>query len=328
VTSSRKLLVTGASGFFGSEIVRLARSGDWQLHGLVRNPSNHANGVQTFVGDLSDRALLRKACEGVTAVVHAAGLAHVFGRAASESHRFDEVNETGTANVVDAAVDAGASNIVLVSSVSVYGNYPGAECDETVACKPNGAYAISKRQAELKAIEHVSKANCSLAILRFATLYGEGDRGNVANLIRALERGRFVWPGDGKNRKSLIYKDDAARACLRVLDQPVSGIEVFNVSAPPSTMKEIVDAICEALGRPVPQNRVPLSILKVAGAVSRAMGDPGSLARRLQKFIHDDVYSGAKFDAAFDFHPEVPLREGIRREVDSLRTARQSSVSS
>ena len=324
MASSKKLLVTGASGFFGSEIVRLVRVGDWELRALVRNPNKHLPGFEIFVGDLSDRTTLRKACEGVTAVVHAAGLAHVFGRAAKESHRFNETNETGTANLVDAALDAGVSNIVLVSSVSVYGGYPGTQCDESVPCNPKGPYAISKRRAELKAIERMSNRRASLAILRFATLYGEGDRGNVAKLIRALDQGRFVWPGTGQNQKSLIYKEDAAHACIRVLDQPVSGTEVFNVSARPSTMREIVASICEALGRPVPRARIPLSILNAAGAVSRAIGDPGSFSGRFEKFIHDDVYSGAKFDAAFNFHPAVSLSEGIRREVDSLRIARRS----
>jgi nucleoside-diphosphate-sugar epimerase len=322
VGSSRKLLVTGASGFLGSEILRLVPADAWQIRGLVRNPHNRVPGVETVVGDIGDRKALEKACEGVAAVIHAAGLAHVFGRAARDQHRFTAVNEAGTANVVDAALDAGVSNFVLISSVSVYGSYPGAQCDETVPCNPRGPYAISKRQAELRAIERTASRHCSLTILRFATLYGEGDRGNVAKLISALDRGRFIWPGNGENRKSLIYKEDAARACLCALNRAEHGTRIFNVSARPATMKEIVTAACEALARPIPNLRVPLAAFKLAGAASRAVGDPGNLGGRLQKFIHDDVYSGAKFEAAFDFCPAVTLSNGIRREVEFLRTAR------
>jgi nucleoside-diphosphate-sugar epimerase len=322
VSSSRKLLVTGASGFLGSEILRLVQTDDWHVRGLVRNSHNRVCGVETFVGDIGDRKVLGKACEGVAAVIHAAGLAHVFGRDAQDQHRFNEVNEAGTANVVDAALDAGVSNFVLISSVSVYGSYPGAQCDETVPCDPRGPYAMSKRQAEFRAIERTASRRCSLTILRFATLYGEGDRGNVAKLIRALDRGRFIWPGNGENRKSLIYKEDAARACLCALNRPEHGTGIFNVSAHPATMKEIVAAACEALGRPIPTPRVPLAVFNLAGAASRAVGDPGNLAGRLRKFVHDDVYSGAKFEAAFGFHPAIALAEGIRREVEFLRTAR------
>ena len=204
-------------------------------------------GVETFPGNISDR-LLREASKGMTAIVHAAGLAHVFSQKARNSFEFNEVNEAGTANVVDAALESGVSQVVLVSSVSVYGSYSGAKCDENAPCNPQGPYAISKWRGELRAAERMAKARNSLSILRFATIYGEGDRGNVANLIRALDRGRFVWPGSGQNRKSLIYKDDAARACLRALERPAPGIEIFNVSARPATMREIVTAICEGLG--------------------------------------------------------------------------------
>lgn len=313
-------MVTGASGFLGSEILRLARTADWQVRALVRDPRKQIDGVETAVADIGDFKMLQRACEGVNAIVHAAGLAHVFGPAAGDSHRFNEVNDAGTGNVIDAALAAGISQVVMVSSVSVYGSYPGAKCDETVPCRPWGAYAISKRRGELRAIERMAKGRGSLVILRFATIYGEGDRGNVAKLIGALDRGRFVWPGSGRNQKSLIHKEDAARACLRALEHPTSGTEVFNVSARPATMIDIVTAICQALERPVPRLGIPLSLLRTAGAISRVIGDPGHFNQRLEKFIHDDVYAGEKFETTFDFLPTVSLAEGMRREVDFLRT--------
>jgi nucleoside-diphosphate-sugar epimerase len=94
--------------------------------------------VETFVGDINDPIALRKASEGLTSIVHAAGLAHVFGAGAWDSDEFDKVNEVGTANVIEAAIEAGVPHVVLVSSASVYGSYPGAMCDETVPCHPRG----------------------------------------------------------------------------------------------------------------------------------------------------------------------------------------------
>jgi UDP-glucose 4-epimerase len=318
--SLKHLLVTGASGFLGSEIVAFARKSGWAVRALHRRPSAQVEGVENFQCDLRDTAQLSKATEGMTAIVHAAGLAHVFGSSAGDFNRFIEVNEIGTGNLIDAALQSGVPNVVLVSSVSVYGSYPGSECNETVPCHPRGAYAISKRRGELRAIERMARGPGSLVILRFTTIYGEGDRGNVAKLIDALDRGRFIWPGSGQNQKSLIYKEDAARACLCALDRPVSGTDVFNVSAQPATMKEIVTAICQALGRPVPRVGVPLSLLRAAGAISRVLGDPGRLDNRLQKFIHDDVYTAEKFENSFSFFPSISLSDGMHREVGSLRT--------
>lgn len=318
-SGSRLLLITGASGFLGSRIVDLAIETGWKVRAFDRGPGTRHRDVETILGDIGDLALLRVACEGVTAVVHAAGLAHVFGRSADDSARFNEVNEVGTANVVETALATGISHIVLVSSVSVYGGNQGSRCDESATCSPQNPYAISKWRGELRAAEQVAKGKASLTILRFATIYGEGDRGNVAKLIRALNRGVFIWPGTGLNFKSLIYKDDAARACLRVLDRCVSGIEVFNVSDEPRSMSEIVSAICQALGRSSPRYRIPLFLFKTPEAILRRLGDPGRLAQRLQKFIRDDIYDGSKFETTFDFRPAVSFSEGLRREVEFLR---------
>jgi nucleoside-diphosphate-sugar epimerase len=210
-----------------------------------------------------------------------------------------------------------------VSSVSVYGGYHGVLCDETVPCHPQSPYAISKWRGELKAAERIAKRQGSLTILRFATIYGEGDRGNVAKLIGALDSGRFIWPGSGLNHKSLIYKDDAARACLCALECSVSGTQIYNVSAQPVTMREIVSAICHALGRPVPHLGIPLVLLKAVGAISCRMGDPGQLGQRLEKFIHDDVYDGSRFESTFDFRPAISLSEGMRREVAFLQAQKR-----
>jgi nucleoside-diphosphate-sugar epimerase len=316
---SKQLMVTGASGFLGSTIVGLAHAAGWHVRAFDRNPRMQIEGVEMFVGDIGDTALLRKASEGVTAIVHAAGLAHVFGPSAKDSAAFNTINEAGTGSVVDAALESGVPHVVLVSSVSAYGSYPGAKCDESVPCQPQGPYAISKWRGELRATERMAKGRGSLTILRFATIYGEGDRGNVAKLIGALDRRRFIWPGSGQNQKSLIYKEDAARACLCALERPVSGTEVFNVSAQPASMREIVSAICQALGRPIPRLGIPLALLKAVGAISGRMGDPGQLGQRLQKFIHDDVYDGSKFEATFDFCPVISLSEGMRREVEFLQ---------
>jgi nucleoside-diphosphate-sugar epimerase len=323
ISFSKRLLVTGASGFFGSSIVGLAREAGWKVRALDRDPRMQIEGIEMFVGDIADSAILRNACEGVSAIVHAAGLAHVSGPGAKDSTRFNAVNEVGAGNVVDAALESGIPHIVLVSSVSVYGNYSGAKCDESVPCHPQGPYAISKWHGELRATERIAKGHGSLTILRFATIYGEGDRGNVAKLISVLDRGRFIWPGSGKNQKSLIYKEDAARACLRALERPVSGTEVFNVSAQPASMREIVSAICQALGRPVPRLGIPLALLRAVGAISGKMGDPGQLGQRLQKFIHDDVYDGSRFESTFDFRAAISLSEGIRREVEFLQAQKR-----
>jgi nucleoside-diphosphate-sugar epimerase len=300
-------------------VVNLACDDGWKVRIFDRNPRGRAQGVELCLGELSDGKLLRTACEGISAIVHAAGLAHLFGRAAADSARFNAANETGTAKVAEAALECGVRHVVLASSVSVYGDYPGDRCDETVECHPKGPYAVSKWRGEIAAAQRMGAENGSLTILRFVTIYGEGDRGNVAKLIGALDQGRFIWPGSGLNQKSLIHREDAARACLLALEADLAGNETFNVSAPPATLREIVKTICQALDRPLPKLGIPSAVLSASLAVAKWIGDPGEFGGRLQKLTHDDVYDGSKFEGRFNFCPAISLSEGIRREVACLR---------
>jgi nucleoside-diphosphate-sugar epimerase len=316
------LLVTGGSGFLGSAIVALARQSGCRVRIFDRsNKGNIEKGVELVVGDLSDHSAVRRACEGVSMTIHAAGLAHVFGRDATDSDKFTLANEMGTDNLVRAALDAGVSQIVLVSSVAVYGETNGATLDETADCAPESPYAVSKWHAELRARERMADSAAKLTILRFATMYGEGDSGNVARLIRALTRSRFIGFGNGLNRKSLIYRDDAARACLAASKGNGSRFGVFNVSGPPSTMKDIVASICEALGRPRPPLWIHEHLVKLTSLAANALGDPFQVSQAIRKFTRDDSYSAAKFEREYGFTALTPLSQGIRNEVAWLVNA-------
>ena len=113
------LLVTGGSGFLGSAIVALARQSRRKVRIFDRSPKEHVDDVELVVGDLSDHSAVRGACDGVSTIIHAAGLAHVFGNEARDFGRFTLANEMGTDNLVKAGLDAGVSQIVLVSSAAV-----------------------------------------------------------------------------------------------------------------------------------------------------------------------------------------------------------------
>ena len=172
----------------------------------------------------------------------------------------------------------------------------------------------------------------ALTILRLATLYGEGDPGNVGRLMRTLDRGRFLWIGDGSNRKSLLYKGDAARACMAVAERPASGINIYNVSAPACTMREIVDGIADALGKHPFPVRVPASpALLLSRHLSSVIWghdtnfwrnwvmSPDYLAglhQTVKKWLAEDVYDTRRFEEAYGFKTKTSLKDGLKREVD------------
>ena len=137
--------------------------------------------------------------------------------------------------------------------------------------------------------------------------------------MKSIARGRFIWVGKGANYKSLLHREDAARACLTVALSGIKGINIYNVSGPPHLMKEVVNGLALALGRPVPSWRVPPSwALGLSGLVSRLVrrkGRFGSVPDLIKKWLADDTYETSKFEKAFNFKTQVDLAEGLRREV-------------
>lgn len=312
-----RLLLTGANGFLGSEIVQQAIVANLSVRTTDISPETLSPDVDYRPADILDLSSLNSIFRDVPLVIHAAGLAHIFDKTKAANAPFKEINEVGTANVAQAAANAGVKHFILISSVSVYGPFTRGVYDESKLCCPEGKYAESKYQAELHAIEIAKKSDMALTILRLATLYGEGDPGNVARLMRTIDRGRFIWIGNGSNRKSLLHSQDAARACLAVVQRPAIGVNIFNVSALPCTMREVVEGLAGALGKHIPPFGIPASLVRGISElfsilpVSRLQ----NLGATTRKWLADDVYDGRKFEHAFNFQSRVNLAEGLRREV-------------
>ena len=273
-----KLLVTGANGFVGSAIVREARE--------------RGHDVRTFTradGDICDAGAAKRVAAGVDVVIHAAGSAHLFKLTPETEKEQRRVNVDGTRTFAAAARDA---HFVLVSSVSVHAG-------------GTTTYAQSKMDGERVASEVAQR----LTIVRLATVYGPGDPGNVARLIRTYKK-LPVRIGDGSNRKTLIYIDDVAAGVLAAATSDAQAQrDAYDLAAPPVTMREVLDAIDLALGRKlrVTIPAAPLRILR---------------PQLLRKFTSDEVFDPAPFAQRYGFTARTPLVDGITREVAWLRGAR------
>ena len=323
-----KTLVTGATGFVGRAVVeKLATEGLEGAGGVelytcgARERSELPN---YFSVDISSRESVKDLfaqIDKLDAVIHSAGLAHQF-QAPKDAGAFDRINVEGTRNVAEMAAAAGCRKFVLISSISVYGDGKPNPCGEDAECKPVGAYAVSKYAAEKAAGEICEKHGIELVILRLATVYGNGDVGNVLRLIKLIDSGRFFWTGKGDNCKSLIHNSDAARACALVLKKELKGVpfdNVYNVTDTPHSMREIVETIAAGLGRKIPSFSLPpgliMGALKTVGVFPVIGRRARGLVQTLKKWQSDDVLSGEKARSELGFYPETDLSEGIKNEI-------------
>ena len=312
------VLVTGANGFFGKEVVRQLLGANIPVRATGIEATSLRTDIEYLRVDITQSQQINHVLEGISTVIHLAGLAHILSLDANSAEKFRQINEIGTANVASAAVAAGVGHLILISSVSVYGPYTQGIYDENTPCNPVGPYALSKYNAELRAIEISRGSGMALTILRLATLYGEGDPGNVSRLMRTLDRGRFLWIGDGSNRKSLLYKGDAALACMAVAERPASGMNIYNVSAPACTMREIMDGIADALGKHPFPVLVPATLaLLLSRHLSRIPNRRmAGLHQTVKKWLAEDVYDTRLFEEAYGFQTKTSLEDGLKREVD------------
>ena len=325
-----RVLVTGASGFLGSAIVHHAAAAGLQVRAMYRRDAVLPPNVEYCRADLLDPESLVPALSDREAVIHAGGLAHIFNKPKACANLFNSINVAGTTNLALAAARAGVRHFLLISSVSVYG-HRGAIVDEKSACRPKEPYAQSKWLAEQSAIQISRETGMRLTILRLATVYGEGDPGNVVRLMRTIDHRRFVWVGEGANRKSLIYRDDAARVCLMALFAPGEGINIYNISAPPRTMRVIVEGLASALGRNVPRWQIPASLAlyltKITSLQAFRQTPLNNLHTTMHKWLAEEIYSSKKAQKELNFFPQVDLADGLHREVAWYRKQQFSSTS-
>ncbi len=311
------ILISGSNGFLGSEVLRKLL----EVGLSVRATGNEAFSLQTgfeyHQADILQPQQLSRLVRDTSIVIHTAGLAHVFDTGIQFEPLFHQINEVGTVNMISAAVNHGVKHFILISTVSVYGSFTEGLYDEETPCNPIGPYALSKYNAEQRGKEIALKAGMSLSILRLATLYGEGDPGNVGRLMRTLDKGRFFWIGAGRNRKSLLYKGDAARACLAVALRPPKGVTIYNVSAPPCTMRDIVDGLALALGKKPLPIQIPAPIALTTGKFLSCL--PGKrlsgLNSTIKKWLAEDVYDTSRIERDYGFYTQVDLINGLKREV-------------
>lgn len=310
-----KILVTGSSGFVGSRTcARLEAAG----HDVIRvSRSNKPGSRSEYLLDIAEKEEFARMndIQQLDAIVHCAGIAHRFERISRE--KFWRVNVEGAKNVAEFAARKGVRRFVHLSSVLVYGmptsNRPVRD-DQTPA--PADAYASSKLAGEMTVADVCSSAGIELTILRPVPIIGEGSRGNVARLIRAIDRKRFHWIGDGRNQRSFVYVDDVAAAVDTALSMQ-RGSATLNVTGGEITVREMVATISDHLGADRPLTLVPFMPAKMAMAVSRPLAKlpiMGRYHRTLETWLADAVYSGDGL-TRLGFVPSTDIPEALRREV-------------
>jgi nucleoside-diphosphate-sugar epimerase len=281
---SEHLIITGATGWLGSnlmakveEVAPGRRVSVLVLPGegdgiAARYPRLDIQTTEGDVGDPSAAEALFASCTGGV-VIHAAGVIHP-----KRVSDFQRVNVQGTRSITAAAARSGVSRFVHISSNSPFGLNSGPS-DAFRANEPYNpylGYGRSKMEAELAVRGAGATAGFDVVILRPPWFYGPGQPERQARFLSMVRQGSFPVPGDGTQRRSMVFVPDLASAALAATEDSARPGAYWIADPTPYSLREIVATTQAALvaeGIPVkPGYR------RIPGAIS-------ALARRTDSLI-------------------------------------------
>src|SRR5262252_2783561 len=301
-----RVFVTGGTGFVGANVIRALLSSGHEVRALIRTGSNLKNlenlPIERVGGDLSNKTILRDAMGDCDALAHVAAHYSLWRADADSLYR---ANVEGTANVLEAAADAGVARVVYTSSVAALGvPAPGLIADESLQTTVDelvSEYKKSKFLAEQEALRRAA-AGQHIVVVNPSTPIGPYDlkptpTGEI--VLRFLNRQMPAYVDTGLN---LIDVEDVAQGHILALERGRPG-ERYILGNKNVTLKEMLDMLAAVTGLKAPTIRVPHLI-----PLAAAYLDEGILSR-LGKRPTVSIYSVKMSRKAMYYDSSKAVRE-------------------
>ena len=313
-----KVLVTGATGFVGSALVRRLLEAGHDVRAFVRTPSKlEALGLEVrdvVQGDITDAAALERAMPGVEVVFAIAG---TFREPNLTDDAYRAINVEAVRHIVEAAARHGVRRVVHCSTVGIHGNVEGEPFTEAAPLRPDGIYEETKAEGDTLALDLGRKLGIEVVVIRPTPIYGPGDT-RLLKLFKMASKKRMVMLGNGDAGYHLVHIDDLASAFLQAATAEGVAGEAFIVGgAERPSLNEVVATIAGVLGQD--EQRVvhlpagPVRLLAHACEIAcRPVGlSPPLYRRRVDFFINDRRYDTTKARERLGFAPRVTMRDGL-----------------
>jgi nucleoside-diphosphate-sugar epimerase len=319
-----KALVTGATGFLGLYVVEQLVARGERVRVFCRKPIADFDtlGVEVARGDLTDRAAVVAACDGVETVFHVAGVAGIWG----PWQHYYSINKLGTDYVLEGCRTHGVKKLIFTSSPSV--TFDGKDqcgIDESMPYPKRWLchYPHTKALAE-QAVLAANDGELATCALRPHLIWGPRDRHLIPRLVERARAGQLRRVGDGSNLIDMIHVENAAHAHLQAADalEPgsrVAGKAYFISQGEAVNCWRWIDELLALHGLPPVERGVPLKVAYTAGAIMEAAYRTFGLRSepRMTRFLAAQLGTSHYFNIGraredFGYEPRVSTAEGMR----------------
>jgi len=261
-----RVLITGAGGFVGVNLVRRFAAGGWTVDALARRAPDDANTafladvaeqVHWVLGDVTDR----DRCEALLAasppdvVVHAAAVTFTSEQERADPATVFDVNAVGTRNLLEAARLAGVGTFVYVSTGGLYGAAPPLPAlDEDTPMRPGSMYAIAKIASEHLCVRYAALTGMRARIGRLGTAYGPMERTTrsrsnmsaIHQVVSAAAPGVTLRVAGAEIARDFCHVDDVSEAFWHLATAADLQEHTYNVGATVAApLRVALDALSE-----------------------------------------------------------------------------------
>jgi len=320
-------LVTGATGFVGSAVVRRLLARGAQVRVLSRPDSDRANiaglDVEVVEGDLLAPETLAAPVKGCEGVFHVAADYRLWTRDPDAMFR---ANVEGSRAIVRAAAEAGVGRIVYTSSVAVLGNVPGGVADEETPVGFEdmiGPYKQSKYRAEEAVRQVIAETGAPVVIVNPSTPIGPRDIKPTPTGRMIVEAASGKMPAYVDTGLNVVHVDDVADGHLLAFDRGEIG-ERYVLGGENMALAAILAEICTYVGRKPPTVRIPhdliMPVAYLAEAWTRMTGgaEPFVTVDGVRMAKKHMFFSAEKAKSALGYAPR-PAAEALHDAVDWFR---------
>jgi GlcNAc-P-P-Und epimerase len=321
-----KYLITGGSGFIGSNLIDYLIDKEkipeadvrvlvppWEV---LENLYGHK--LEIVIGDIRDQKLVGELTKGIDIVYHLAAKTVIEG---GTYDYYKDTNVDGTRFLLEASAKQKVKKFIYFSSISVYGlpawkgdmeNY-----DESSHQEPSEPYGKTKLEGEKLVKDAYKRWKMPYIIIRPTTVYGPRDKAGIYQLMTAIDKKLFFYIGDAKNKMDYVFVADLVSGVRKVEKSSVKNENFILGIGKSQTQREIVVSIASALGVEAPNLFIPkffaLMLSFIVNITSRFIGFKSILYPSRVKVLTSNCYfNTSKAAELFGYLPKYQIEEGAK----------------